>query len=46
MDFMVWGRRKSSAKLTKNQQILEEVIYQPAIINAYLLIFIWFSPST
>jgi hypothetical protein len=29
-----------------DQQILEEVIYQPAIINAYLLIFIWFSPST
>ena len=29
-----------------DQQILEEVIYEPAIMNAYLLIFIWFSPST
>jgi hypothetical protein len=29
-----------------DQKRLEEVIYQPAIMNVYLLIFIWFSPST
>jgi hypothetical protein len=29
-----------------DQKSLEEVIYQHAIMNVYLLIFIWFSPST
>ena len=29
-----------------DQEILEKVIDQPTIMNAYWLIFIWFSPST